>query len=64
MIPKFKPMVPAATAIVATACLVTAILVPILTAMWAKRAARASGVPARVVTRAAHGGAIEHEGHV
>jgi 2-keto-3-deoxygluconate permease len=30
--------VPAATALVATACLVTAILVPILTAMWAKHA--------------------------
>lgn len=38
MIPSFKPMVPAATALVATACLVTAILVPILTAMWARRA--------------------------
>jgi 2-keto-3-deoxygluconate permease len=37
MIPEFKPLVPAATAMVATACLVTAILVPILTAMWAKR---------------------------
>lgn len=37
MIPRFKPMVPAATALVATACLVTAILVPILTAMWARR---------------------------
>lgn len=40
MIPKFKPVVPAATALVATACLVTAILVPILTAMWARRASR------------------------
>lgn len=38
MIPKFQPLVPAATALVATACLITAILVPILTAMWAKRA--------------------------
>ncbi|MGV2293102.1 2-keto-3-deoxygluconate transporter [Trinickia sp. YCB016] len=38
MIPRFKPVVPAATALVATACLVTAILVPILTAMWTKRA--------------------------
>lgn len=38
MIPRFKPVVPAATALVATACLVTAILVPILTAMWAKHA--------------------------
>jgi 2-keto-3-deoxygluconate permease len=37
MIPRFKPLVPAATAMVATACLVTAILVPILTAMWVRR---------------------------
>ncbi len=42
MIPQFKPLVPAATVLVATACLVTAILVPILTAWWSKRmAARA-----------------------
>jgi 2-keto-3-deoxygluconate permease len=40
MIPAFKPVVPAATALVATACLVTAILVPILTATWAKRVAK------------------------
>ena len=40
MIPAFKPMVPAATALVATSCLVTAILVPILTAVWAKRTGR------------------------
>lgn len=50
MIPSFKPVVPAATALVATACLVTAILVPILTAVWAKRmgrvpAPRAEAVP-------------------
>jgi len=37
MIPRFKPMVPAATVMVATACLVTAVLVPILTAMWVRR---------------------------
>jgi 2-keto-3-deoxygluconate permease len=37
MIPRFKPLVPAATAMVATACLVTAILVPILTAIWVRR---------------------------
>ncbi len=43
MIPRFKPLVPAATVLVATACLVTAILVPILTAAWSKRmAARAT----------------------
>ncbi len=40
MIPKFKPVVPAATALVATACLITAILVPILTAMWARHSGR------------------------
>ncbi|OCC02578.1 2-keto-3-deoxygluconate transporter [Labrys sp. WJW] len=50
MIPSFKPVVPAATALVATACLVTAILVPILTALWAKRmgrvpASQPDGVP-------------------
>ena len=45
MIPKFKPMVPAATALVATACLVTAILVPILTAMWVRRVGRAAPLP-------------------
>jgi 2-keto-3-deoxygluconate permease len=44
MIPAFKPVVPAATALVATACLVTAILVPILTATWAKRVAKTSAV--------------------
>ena len=37
MIPSFKPLVPAATAMVATACLVTAILVPMLTAVWVRR---------------------------
>src|SRR6202012_1212502 len=37
MIPSFKPVAPAATALVATSCLVTAILVPILTGFWAKR---------------------------
>ncbi|WP_322011960.1 2-keto-3-deoxygluconate transporter [Paraburkholderia sp. J12] len=37
MIPRFKPLVPAATAMVATSCLVTAILVPILTALWVRR---------------------------
>ena len=34
MIPRFKPVVPAATALVATSCLVTALLVPVLTALW------------------------------
>ena len=41
MIPSFKPVAPAATALVATACLITAILVPILTAMWARYIGRA-----------------------
>ncbi|GLU34171.1 2-keto-3-deoxygluconate transporter [Trinickia caryophylli] len=62
MVPKLKPMVPAATALVATACLVTAILVPILTAMWARRvgngAARSDAMPA------AHGRPLEQEGHI
>lgn len=40
MIPRLKPVVPAATALVATACLITAILVPILTALWAKHSGR------------------------
>jgi 2-keto-3-deoxygluconate permease len=39
MIPRFKPVVPAATVMVATACLVTAIVVPILTAAWSRRMA-------------------------
>jgi 2-keto-3-deoxygluconate permease len=37
MIPSLKPLAPVATAMVATSCLMTAILVPILTAMWARR---------------------------
>ena len=44
MIPSFKPLVPAATVLVATSCLVTAILVPILTAAWSRRMAARSGV--------------------
>ncbi len=47
MIPRFKPLVPAATVLVATACLVTAICVPILTAAWSKRMA-ARTVPPNV----------------
>jgi len=38
MVPAFKPIAPAATALVATSVIVTSILVPILTAMWSKRA--------------------------
>ena len=37
MIPEFQPIVPAATALVATSVVVTSILVPILTATWFKR---------------------------
>ena len=48
MIPHFKPVVPAATAMVAAACLVTAILVPILTAMWSKRARKKAGLSERI----------------
>jgi 2-keto-3-deoxygluconate permease len=64
MIPKFKPMVPAATAIVATACLVTAVLVPILTAMWARRAMRAGGAPRAIAMQPSPSGQIEQEGQI
>ncbi len=37
MVPAFKPLAPAATALVATSVIVTSILVPIITAMWSKR---------------------------
>ncbi|MBK5071690.1 2-keto-3-deoxygluconate transporter [Budviciaceae bacterium CWB-B4] len=37
MLPQFKPVAPAATALVATSVIVTSVLVPIITAMWAKR---------------------------
>ncbi|WP_428944627.1 2-keto-3-deoxygluconate transporter [Pantoea sp. FN060301] len=37
MVPAFKPMAPAATALVATSVIVTSVVVPVLTAMWAKR---------------------------
>ncbi|WP_213992332.1 2-keto-3-deoxygluconate transporter [Sodalis sp. dw_96] len=37
MIPAFKPMAPAATALVATSVIVTSILVPIITALYSKR---------------------------
>lgn len=38
MVPQFKAVAPAATALVATSVIVTSILVPIITAMWARRA--------------------------
>jgi 2-keto-3-deoxygluconate permease len=37
MVPDFKPMAPAATALVATSVIVTSILVPILTSVWSRR---------------------------
>ncbi|WP_158814811.1 2-keto-3-deoxygluconate transporter [Methylocapsa sp. S129] len=40
MIPKFKAVAPAATALVAASCLITAVLVPIVTAIWAKKTGR------------------------
>ena len=40
MVPELKSMADSATAITATACLLTAILVPILTAMWARKYGR------------------------
>ena len=67
MVPKLKPLVPAATAMVATACLVTAILVPILTAMWVRRARRVGGLPefaSPVAGEATHGTVIEQEGPI
>jgi 2-keto-3-deoxygluconate permease len=42
MVPKFKPVAQSATALVAASCLITAILVPILTGLWAKRMRRAT----------------------
>jgi 2-keto-3-deoxygluconate permease len=48
MIPSFQPMVPSATAMVAASCLVTAIVVPILTAFWARRyGSMGAAVPAK-----------------
>lgn len=46
MVPAFKPAAAAATSLVAAACLITAILVPILTGMWAKRIKGAAPGPA------------------
>lgn len=45
MVPAFKPAAAAATSLVAAACLMTAIFVPILTGMWAKHMAKRSGRP-------------------
>lgn len=40
MVPAFKPAAAAATSLVAASCLITAILVPILTGLWSKRFAK------------------------
>jgi 2-keto-3-deoxygluconate permease len=45
MLPQFQPIVPAATAIVATACLLTAILVPILTGLYVKHVTKSAPKP-------------------
>lgn len=45
MVPHFKPMAPAATALVATSVIVTSVLVPILTAIWSRR----HGAPASAI---------------
>lgn len=37
LVPAFKPMAPAATSLVATAVIVTSILVPILTSIWSRK---------------------------
>jgi 2-keto-3-deoxygluconate permease len=51
MIPRFKPVVPYATALVATSCLVTALLVPVLTALWTRHISKT--VPAETEGAAA-----------
>lgn len=45
MVPAFKPAAATATSLVAAACLTTAILVPILTGIWAKRTRGAAPAP-------------------
>jgi 2-keto-3-deoxygluconate permease len=40
MLPQFKPVAPAATALVATSVIVTSVLVPIITAIYSKRLKR------------------------
>lgn len=58
MLPQFKPLVPTATVLVATCCLVTAIVVPMLTAAWSRRMAarsaraKAGGLQPSVVSQA------------
>jgi len=54
MVPAFKPAAATATSLVAAACLTTAILVPILTGMWAKRIRGAVPVPVSVPVEKLH----------
>ncbi|TKI08352.1 2-keto-3-deoxygluconate transporter [Martelella alba] len=49
MAPAFKPMAPAATALVATSVIVTSILVPIITALYAKQARKGAAAQAQSV---------------
>ncbi|WP_336707169.1 MULTISPECIES: 2-keto-3-deoxygluconate transporter [unclassified Cedecea] len=51
MVPEFAPAAPAATALVATSVIVTSLLVPILTALWAKQAKKGKTSQEVVVTR-------------
>ncbi|WP_336981224.1 MULTISPECIES: 2-keto-3-deoxygluconate transporter [unclassified Cedecea] len=51
MVPEFAPAAPAATALVATSVIVTSLLVPILTALWAKQAKKGKTNQEVVVTR-------------
>lgn len=46
MVPDFKAMAPAATALVATSVIVTSILVPILTSVWSRKVKGATAVQA------------------
>ncbi|EJF30305.1 MULTISPECIES: 2-keto-3-deoxygluconate transporter [Enterobacteriaceae] len=51
MVPEFAPAAPAATALVATSVIVTSLLVPILTALWAKQAKKGKTNQEVVVAR-------------
>ncbi|WP_336818653.1 2-keto-3-deoxygluconate transporter [Cedecea sp. MMO-103] len=51
MVPEFAPAAPAATALVATSVIVTSLLVPILTALWAKQAKKGKTSQEVVVAR-------------
>jgi 2-keto-3-deoxygluconate permease len=59
MLPRFKPVAPYATALVATSCLVTALLVPVLTALWQKHVANV--VPEEAGTQGLAGAAPPNE---